>query len=87
MKYEWDDAKLALNLAHHGVHFAASEAFDWSSARIEPDTRKDYNEPRFIAYGLIGERLHCLVFTPRSSRIRIISLRKANTREVKRHAG
>jgi len=86
MDYEWDDTKLALNLANHGVHFGAAEAFDWSSARIEADTRKDYSEPRFIAYGVVGERLHCLVFTPRGSCIRIISLRKANTREVKRHA-
>jgi len=47
MNYEWDDTKLALNLTNHGVHFGAAAAFDWSSARIEPDTRKDYSEPLF----------------------------------------
>jgi len=33
----------------------------------------------------IAERLHVLVFTPRSGRTHVISLRKANKREVKRY--
>jgi len=86
MKYEWDDAKLAINLANHKVHFCLVEQFEWSSARIEPDTRKDYMEPRFIVYGLIEDRLYCLVFTPRGSHMRVTSLRKAKKREVKRYA-
>ena len=85
MKYDWDDNKLALNLKNHKVHFDQAVQFDWSTAIIEPDSRKDYGEPRFQAYGLIGPRLHCLVFTPRQDRIRLISLRKANQREVKRY--
>ena len=86
MHYEWDDNKLALNLENHQVHFDRASQFDWSTAIIEPDDRKDYGEPRFQAYGLIGERLHCLVFTPRGNCVRIISLRKANQREVKNYA-
>jgi len=38
-------------------------------------------EERFIALGLIGERLHSLVFTVRGNAVRVISLRKANRRE------
>ena len=38
------------------------------------DTRKAY-----------GGRLHAAVFTPRAGKAHVISLRKANTREVKRH--
>lgn len=86
MSYEWDDNKLAINLAIHKVHFSLVEQFDWTSAAIESDTRKNYGEPRFIAYGLIENRLHCLVFTPRGQHVRIISLRKANRREVNRYA-
>lgn len=85
MIYEWNDNKLALNLENHQLHFASAEQFDWTNAVIESDGRKDYGEPRFIAYGLIEDRLYCLVFTPRGSKIRIISLRKANRREVKRY--
>ena len=85
MQYEWDDDKLALNLANHKIHFVAAGQFDWPTAVIEPDRRKDYGEPRFLAYGLVEGRLHCLVFTRRGNRIRIISLRKANPRGVKRY--
>ncbi|WP_087145048.1 BrnT family toxin [Crenothrix polyspora] len=85
MNYEWDENKLAINLANHKVHFGVAEQFEWESASVEPDNRKDYGEPRFIAYGFIGVRLYCLVFTRRNDAVRIISLRKANPREVKRY--
>jgi uncharacterized DUF497 family protein len=35
--------------------------------------------------GYIGDRIHSVVFTPRAGKPRIISLRKANKREVKRY--
>jgi uncharacterized protein len=82
--WDWDEAKRQTNRARHGVDFALAEEFDWSSARTEPDFRHDYGEDRFEAVGLIGERLHVLVFTPRATGRRIISLRKANPREIER---
>jgi uncharacterized DUF497 family protein len=48
MNYEWDENKLALNLANHKVHFAMVEQFEWQSALIEQDQRKNYGEPRFL---------------------------------------
>ena len=50
------------------------------------DERFDYDEDRMVALGYIGPRLHCVVFVDRPDGRRIISLRKANTREVKRYA-
>jgi uncharacterized protein len=85
MIYEWDARKQALNIESHRVHFSMSEQFEWDTAIIETDTRKDYGEQRFQAYGVIDSRLYCLVFTPRGDRIRIISLRKANQREVQHY--
>ena len=85
MNYEWDNNKLALNLENHQVHFALVGQFDWETALIELDNRKDYGEERFAAFGLIGTRLYCLVYTLRNDVKRIISLRKANPREVKRY--
>jgi uncharacterized protein len=38
-----------------------------------------------VALGQIGERLHVLCFTPIEGGIRVISLRKANDREVSRY--
>ncbi len=48
-----------------------------------PDARMDYGELREIGYALINERLYCVVFTQRGDTMHIISLRKANPREVR----
>jgi len=85
MEYEWDDHKAACNRRNHGVDFTSIIDFDWEAAMVIEDQRKDYGERRFIAYGPIGNRLHCVVFTLRDDVIRIISLRKANCREVARY--
>jgi uncharacterized protein len=81
----FDAAKNAWNIATRGISFERAIAFEWDSALIVADTRRDYGERRFQAFGLIAERLHILVFTPRSGKTHIISLRKANTREVERY--
>lgn len=83
MEYEWDDAKSRANFAKHGVPFETVETFDWQSALVLADDRRDYSEIRHIALGGIGGRLHVLVFTVRGRRIRVISLRKANMREIR----
>ena len=82
--FDWDEDKRQTNLARHGVDFAAVEGFDWSSAKTEPDLRANYGKERFESVGLIDDRLHVLVFTPRGGRRRVISLRKANPREIER---
>lgn len=38
-----------------------------------------------IGYALVGDRLYCVVYTQRDETMHIISLRKANRREVKRY--
>lgn len=78
--YEWDEKRIA-NLAKHGVDFTLADDFAWDSL-IVPDQRFEYGEARFFAIGWIGERLHVLVFTPRGESVRVIGLRKANTREM-----
>jgi uncharacterized DUF497 family protein len=85
-KTEFDPEKDAVNRAKHGVSLDRAAEFDWSDARIKPDARRDYGEPRFIGTGWIGRRLHVMVFTRRGDVVRIINLRKANARERKRHA-
>ena len=86
MRYEHDPQKLATNVASHRVWFHEAENFEWETANIEVDSRQRYGETRFMATGLIGTRLFILIFTLRESAVRIISLRKANPREVKRYA-
>ena len=81
---DWDEDKRTANLAKHGVDFADAEWFDWTTARERLDLRHDYGEVRVEATGLIGDRLHVLVYTRREGSFRIISLRKANPREIER---
>jgi len=83
---EYDHAKDAINREKHGIALADVVLFEWETANIEEDTRHDYGERRFEATGYIGHRLHVLVFCFRGAVRRIISLRKANPREMKRYA-
>lgn len=76
MDISFDAAKNAPNIATRGISFEQALAFEWDSALIVKDTRRDYGERRFQALGLIAERL---VFTLRSGKAHVINLRKANT--------
>lgn len=40
---------------------------------------------REIGYAVIDDRLYCVVFTQRGEAFRVISLRKANNREIDRY--
>ena len=86
MQYEFDPAKDESNLDKHGVSLADADEFEWDAAVVREDTREQYAEPRFEAKGYIGDRLHVLVFCIRGDVVRVISLRKANPREVKSYA-
>lgn len=82
----FDPAKNATNIASRGLSFELVEQMEWTTALMVEDTRKAYGERRFQVLGFIGERLHAVVFTPRDGMVHVISLRKANSREVKRYA-
>ena len=85
MHYEFDSVKNESNLDKHGLSLADAEDFEWETAVVCEDTRKQYTEQRFEATGLIGDRLHVMVYCLRGDVVRVISLRKANQREVKRY--
>ncbi len=86
----FDPAKDAANLAKHGLSLLDAVSFEWETALVWPDRRHAYGEARSVALGYIGLRLMVVVFVERPPELpterRIISLRKANTREVKRYA-
>lgn len=85
MQITYDQVKSDRNIAARGLSFELAADFDWSTALIVEDIREDYGEARYQALGRIGDRLHMLVFTPRGGGVHVISLRKANSREVKRY--
>lgn len=84
MNVTFDPAKNAANIQKHGLSFAVIETeFDFSTAIHAVDTRKDYGEIRWVLLGFVGSRLHSLCFTETDTGIRVISFRKANSREIK----
>jgi len=85
MDISFDSAKSEKNLLARGISFELAAGFEWNSALLVEDLRKDYGERRFQALGLIGNRLHVMVFTPRANKAHVTSLRKANKREVRRY--
>lgn len=82
MKISFD----AANFAKHGVSLTLANGLDWDSALAWPDVRRTYGEPRQCGIGYIGLRLFFVAFVDRADGRRVISLRKANAREVKRYA-
>jgi len=59
--------------------------FNFETATYLVDDRMDYGEVRRIAIGHLDRRLHVLCFVSTATGIRVISFRKANLREVKKH--
>ena len=84
--FEWDDVKASKNETKHSVSFVfATRAFDDQNRVTFVDERFDYGEIRYITLALIDRRVYVLVYTLRGSIIRLISARKANSKEVKRY--
>ncbi|WP_018144151.1 MULTISPECIES: BrnT family toxin [unclassified Thioalkalivibrio] len=85
MEIEFDADKDAANQAKHGVSLALAVSLEWETLLAMEDRRKDYGECRMLGYALMGDRLYCVIFTDRENVRRIISLRKANNREISRY--
>ena len=83
----FDPGKSEANIRERGLPFSlVKDEFDWASAQVIEDRRRDYGERRFRALGFIGVRLHAVVYTLRTTVMHVISLRKANRREERRYA-
>jgi uncharacterized protein len=86
MIVEWDGAKNRSNIRKHGLDFADAEEMFRGTLLVEPDTREDYGEKRWIGIGAIRGRVTAVVFTePAPVTIRIISLRRADHEERKEY--
>jgi hypothetical protein len=85
MQIEFDPAKDAANVAKHGVSLALARELDWEAALVWVDDRFEYGELRVIALAPKTGILYYVAFVNRGEVRRIISLRRANRREVKRY--
>jgi uncharacterized DUF497 family protein len=89
IRFEWDELKAASNLAKHGVAFdEAVTVFYDEHALVFDDPDHSDDEDRFLILGL-GRSLRVLLVShcwrDSDSVIRIISARRATSREASRY--
>lgn len=85
MEFEWDEQKRQRNLEKHGVDFKditpifEGQIVEWI------DKRQTYGEERINLLGEIEGNIFFLTYTKRNSKYRIISARRANSRERRKY--
>jgi hypothetical protein len=86
VRIEFDPVKSERNARERDLPFALAAEFDWEGALYTEDSRREYRETRVVSIGFLNKRLHVICFTPVAGGVRIISIRKANSREQIRYA-
>ena len=87
MPFEWDENKRKWNIDNRQMDFTSADDFDMSTATHQVDRRRSYGEVRFVSVGYLHDRLCVMCWTIRRGNVRVISLRKANDREIKSYQG
>ena len=83
MRFTWSERKRAINLKEHGLDFIdAPRVFEGLTFSYEDD-RFAYGEQRFITLGLLAGVPVSIAHTESDDEIRIISFRKATSRETR----
>lgn len=85
MDITYDINKNNRNIAERELSFDRVAEFDFESALYAVDDRHEYGETRIVAIGYLESRLHVLCFVETAKGVRVISFRKANSREVKQY--
>lgn len=85
MRIVFDPRKDESNSAKHGVSLALAAELDWEEALVWLDDRREYGEMRMVALVPQATILYYVAFVDRGTVRRVISLRRANRREVKHY--
>ena len=80
MQFEWDENKNKANLEKHGIEFCVAIEVFSDPLAIET-TRFINGEERMQIVGRVDNYIFSVVYTNRSSNIRIISARLASRKE------
>jgi len=85
VQIDFDPSKDRANLAKHGLSLALAVDLDWEDSLVWMDDRHQYGEMRMIALAPKTGILYYVAYVDRGDVRRIISLRRANRREVKHY--
>lgn len=82
ISFEFDPAKSESNQAKHGIDFVEAQRL-WTDPMLLEIPAKTEDEPRYLVIGLIDGKYWSAVITYRGPHIRLISVRRARTEEVR----
>ena len=86
IKFEWDERKNTANIQKHGVSFEEAMVVFSDPMRYEMyDKVHSIIENRWIIIGLAGTKVLKVCFTERNTKIRLISARKTNEKDIKEY--
>ncbi len=86
MKVIWDPDKATINLRKHKVHFSDAEPVFFDPMALSREDDDTENEQRFVSIGLDAlNRMLVVVYTYCGEEIRLISARRATSKERKRY--
>ena len=86
MEFEFDRTKSDSNKAKHGIDFFEVQAL-WTDPDLLEIPGKVSGEPRHIMIGRIADKHWACVVTYREGRTRIISARRARSKEITLYEG
>ena len=82
MRFEWDEAKRISNLERHALDFRDAWRVFSLPILVAIDDREEYGEDRWFGIGFLDPIVVAIAFSqPGDDTIRVISMRKALTRE------
>lgn len=84
MRFEFDRTKSAANKAKHGIDFVEAQAL-WADPMVIEAPARTEDEPRYLAVGRIDGRHWSAVFTRRGEATRLISVRRARSKEIEHY--
>ena len=82
MEFSWSESRRAANLKAHGLDFVNAPLVFESVTFTFEDDRFSYEEQRFVTLGLLAGIPVSIVHTENENEIRVISFRKATSREA-----
>jgi uncharacterized DUF497 family protein len=86
MSFEFDTDKSVANKQKHGIDFVRAQAL-WEDPDLIEIPARTTDEPQCVVVGRIGSRHWSAIITYRDDCVRIISVRRSRTEEVKIYEG
>ena len=83
MRFEYDINKSKSNKIKHGIDFEEAKKLWQDPYAFEIPSLNSKDEDRFLVIGQIDSKNYTAIITYRETKIRIISVRRSRTKEMK----